>query len=326
MVAPNVSSRRFITVTAVAALASVGVAVCFGPMTAAEQPREPAPKPAAQDAAAKPDDARASDRAAVLAAVESMTKDFSKGDVKALVDHWTNGGEYIDGDGDVISGRAALEKAYGEFLSKNKDHRVGFEPGEVRFPSRDTAIAEGFMKLRRGKSAELTVAKANILLAREDGNWKVVVLKEFEGGGSSVRDLEFLIGTWSAKGENAEVRTTYEWTANKSFVRCRFSIQKDGKTQTGMQMIGEDPESEALKVWTFEDEGSVGESIMRREGKRWIMEARAAMKNGSIMTATNILTPIDGDSFSWQSVSREVDDEAVPDLAPVKVMRIKGNQ
>jgi len=167
---------------------------------------------------------------------------------------------------------------------------------------------------------------SHILLAREDGNWKVVVLKEFEGGGSSVRDLEFLIGTWSAKGENAEVRTTYEWTANKSFVRCRFSIQKDGKTQTGMQMIGEDPESEALKVWTFEDEGSVGESIMRREGKRWIMEARAAMKNGSIMTATNILTPIDGDSFSWQSVSREVDDEAVPDLAPVKVMRIKGNQ
>jgi len=323
MVDVRKSFPRSFTLTAVAVMAAIGTAACLVPMTASEQPRGAEAKPATPS---QPADERAADRTAVLAAIESMTKDFSKGDAKTLVAHWTDEGEYIDGEGEVIRGRAALEKAYGEFLSKNKDHRVAFEPGEVRFPSRDTAIAEGHMKLRRGKSAELTVAKANILLAREDGQWRVVVLKEFDGDGRSVRDLEFLVGTWSAKGDQGEVRTTYEWAGHKTFLRCRFSINMDGKNYTGTQMIGKDPETDNLKVWTFEDDGGVGESVMRREGKRWVQEARAALQNGSILTATNILTPVDADTFSWHSVSRELDDSALPDLPPVKVTRVKGNQ
>jgi uncharacterized protein (TIGR02246 family) len=275
--------------------------------------------------AAKPDD-RAADRTAVLAAIESLTKSFGACDAKALALHWTSEGEYIGTDGQSVRGRAALEKAYTGCFAKNNEHRVDFEPGEVRFPSRDTAIAEGHMKLSTGKSADLTVSRCSLLLAREDGQWKIVLLREWSGDGHSVRELEFLIGSWSAKRDDLEIHSTYSWTENKAFIRCQFSCTHDGKTANGTQMIGKDPSTGTLRVWTFESEGGIGEATINREANKWKFEARASLTDGSVMTATNYLTPVDRDTFQWQSVERKLNDEPQPDLSPIKVTRVKDKE
>ena len=41
---------------------------------------------------------------------------------------------------------------------------------------------------------------------------------------ASVRDLEWLIGSWQAKRDDVEVKTTYEWWGNKAFIRAEISI------------------------------------------------------------------------------------------------------
>ena len=41
--------------------------------------------------------------------------------------------------------------------------------------------------------------------------------------------------------------TKYEWTENKSFIRCHFTIVKDGKTEAGMQMYAKDPSTGELR-------------------------------------------------------------------------------
>ena len=41
------------------------------------------------------------------------------------------------------------------------------------------------------------------------------------------------------------------------------------------------------------------------------------------MTATNILTPVDKDSFTWQSIDRTLDGKELPNIAPIKVTRAK---
>ena len=120
------------------------------------------------------------------------------------------------------------------------------------------------------------------------------------------------------------MRTRYEWTANKSFIRCQFSVTRDGKTDPGMQMIGKDPATGALRVWTFEDAGGVGETEVTRDGKKWVFAARGSTADGKVLTATNIMTPVDADSFLWQSVERTLDGDALPDLPPIKVTRVKG--
>ena len=42
------------------------------------------------------------------------------------------------------------------------------------------------------------------------------------------------------------------------------------------------------------------------------------------MTATNILTQINNDTFTWQPVNLTIDGEPVGNLPPVKVTRVKG--
>jgi hypothetical protein len=42
-----------------------------------------------------------------------------------------------------------------------------------------------------------------------------------------------------------------------------------------------------------------------------------------VVTATNLLTPTGADSFTFQSVERTMEDESLPDQAPVKVTRVK---
>ena len=48
--------------------------------------------------------------------------------------------------------------------------------------------------------------------------------------------------------------------------------------------------------------------------------------DGRVITATNIMTPIDADTFTWQAVERTLDGEALADLPPIKVTRVKGKE
>jgi hypothetical protein len=45
------------------------------------------------------------------------------------------------------------------------------------------------------------------------------------------------------------------------------------------------------------------------------------MPDGSTSSAVNIITRVDDDSFTWQSVQREVNDDILPNLDEVLVVR-----
>jgi uncharacterized protein (TIGR02246 family) len=287
-----------------------------GPAGGAGQP------PAGGAAQPAPGD-RAADRDAIRKAIDSLAAAFRKGDAKAVAGHWTAEGEYVSDDGTTFRGRAALEKAYAESFAKNPGNALEVEIDAIRFPSRDTAVVGGHFKLRGEKSGELVVSRCSFLYTREDGNWLIASASESPGDGLSVRDLEWLIGTWEAKRDGTVVTTRYEWTANKSFLRCQFSVRQDGQTYGGMQMIGKDPSTGLLHSWTFEDSGGIGGADITRDGKKWVHEASGVTPDGRVLAATNLMTPIDADSFLWQTVERSLDDEPLPDMSPVKVVRVK---
>lgn len=266
---------------------------------------------------------RAADRAAVQKAIDSFTAAFQKGDARAVAAHWTAEGEYVSDDGTTFRGRAALEKSYADFFKDNPANALEVDVESMRFPSRDNAVVEGHFKLRQGKTKELTVSKCSFLYTREDGKWLIVIAREWPSDGLSVRDLEWLIGTWEAKTDDTSVRTTYEWTTNKTFIRCHLSITQRGRTVTGMQIIGKMPSTGGLHIWTFEDAGGIGDADITRDGKKWVFATRGSTADGDVITATNILTPIDANSFLWQSVERTRDEEELPDLLPIKVVRVK---
>jgi uncharacterized protein (TIGR02246 family) len=311
------STRTSRSAVLLACLAAAAGALAFasGHPGTAGQP-EAAPEKAAPEK-------RQPDEAAVRQAIDGFAAAFRKGDGKAVAARWTPEGEYTSDDGTTFRGRAALEKAYSEFFAKNPGNVLTADVDTVRFTSRDTALVEGYFKLRKAKGAELVVSRCSFLFAREDGKWLIAIAREWPGDGLSLRDLEWLIGRWEAKRDGMVVVTWYEWTANKSFIRCQFTIIKAGEKSSGMQMIGKDPATGVLRVWTFEDGGGVGEADITRDGKKWVYAARGATADGRELTATNIMTPVGADSFLWHSVSRTLDDEPQPDLPPIKVVRVK---
>jgi uncharacterized protein (TIGR02246 family) len=293
----------------------------LAPTRHADAQDKAAPQKKAEPPSADTDDRKA-DRAGIDAQMEGFLKAFESGDAERVASFWTVGGELIDDDGSVYRGRAAIAKAYRELFGTKEKRKAEIQRESLRFPSRDTAIEEGKFKVRVGEG-EPSASRYSVLHVREGGKWLMAVVREWPAEAVSLTDLEWLIGTWVAKRDDAEVQTSYEWMWNKSFIRMRFTIRQKDRALSGFQMIGKDPESGELRSWVFESEGGFGEAIWSRDGKKWALASSGRLPDGSTMTATNLLVPLGPDSFTWQAVKRTVDGEKVGDLPPVKVTRVK---
>jgi uncharacterized protein (TIGR02246 family) len=283
---------------------------------------EPGQDPGKPAADAK-DATRADDEAAVRKATADFIKAVEKGDAKAVAAAWTENGEYIDDDGTTLRGRAAIETAYAAAFAKKKNPKLEITIESVRFPSKDTAIEEGYAKTYKGEGDQPTTSRYSVLHVREGGRWLMALLREWPDEGVSLRDLDWLIGTWEAKTEDAAVRTIYAWDAKKNAIRCQITINGKGRNDSATQILLKDPRGGKLRSWLFDDDGGFGDGVWTRDGKRWVIAATGVQADGGELTATNILTPVDKDTFIWQSTERTLDGEELPNIPPVKVTRVK---
>ena len=316
--------RRFV-VPSVAALliGAIAAPVCGTWPRRARAQSDNAPGSAARTQPAPADD-RSGDRAAVRAAMASFVKAFESRDAKSLAAHWTAGGEYQPLDGARVRGREALEKGFTAFFARNPGSRAEIHHESVRFLSGDTAVDEGSVAVRPGPLEPTTRARYSALLVREGGRWWLAQLSESPGDRESIEDLGWLVGDWKSKGqEGAEIQTSYAWHPNKKFLLVRFATKEKSLTLSGSQVIGVDPATGEIRSWIFEADGGVGQADWRRDGDHWLVDASGTLTDGRTLTATNILRRVNEDTFTWQSVDRHLDDETLPDLAPVKVARVK---
>jgi len=269
------------------------------------------------------DTTRKADEEAIRKVSGAFGDALTKGDAKAVAEYWTTEGEYVGHAGNTLRGRASIEKAYAKFFKEARQAKVEMTIDSIRFLSQDTALEEGHAQTQKGKDSSPTSSRYSILFARENGQWHIALLREWSEAGASLGDIDWLIGNWISKTDEAEVLATYEWDQNKKFIHARFTIKGKERTVSATQVIAKDPRAEGLRSWLFESDGGFGGSTWTRESKRWVLEASGVEADGTEMTATNILTPIDRDSFLWQSVDRTADGEEQPDIRPIKVTRAK---
>jgi uncharacterized protein (TIGR02246 family) len=264
-----------------------------------------------------------SDTEAIKEAGKSFLKAYKAGDAKTMAAHWTENGEYFADDGTIIRGRNNIEKAYAAALAKKKVKAdMEIEVTSIRFPSKDTAIEEGFFRVQVDKEAPVS-NKYSVLHVRDGGKWLMAVVREWPSEGLSVRDIEWLIGDWEAKRDDVEVRTKYQWWGDKSFIRADVTIKQKENTIKGFQMIGRDRVAGVVRCWTFDEDGSFAQATWNFDGKKWIQESAAVLEDGSVLTSVNYLTRIDNDTFTFQSVLRTMNGEPIADIAPVRATRVK---
>ncbi|WP_165251406.1 YybH family protein [Paludisphaera soli] len=267
---------------------------------------------------------RPEDREAIRSTMESFVKAFKSRDAKALAAHWTTDGEYEGEAIETVRGRDALEKGFEAFFARTPEVKADSRVGTLRFLGSGAAIAEGSAVVRRGSAAPASQSRFKVLFVREDGRWLIAQMGESSEERVSVADLSWLVGEWkSVVGQGTEIRTTYAWSPGKKFLHSQFSIREKEIALTGSQVTGVDPETGALHTWTFEADGGVSEADWTADGDHWVLQSSGSLADGRTLIETNILRRVNDDLFTWQSIDRQLDDVALPDLAPVKVARVK---
>jgi uncharacterized protein (TIGR02246 family) len=269
------------------------------------------------------DTARSADRAAIDKLKQSLKEGFAQGDSAKVAALLTDGAELIPDDAPPLHGRQNIEKALTQhFANAANKTKIELDPDALRFISRDAAIEEGDVKITKGQAAP-TVQRYSLLVMREDGKWLLASIKEWPSEQASLKELGWLIGSWQAKQGDIEARTTYEWFGDKAYIRGAINLSIDGHSQSAVQVIGKDPRTDDLRVWTFEVGGGIVEGTCTRDGEAWLFQTEGVSADGSTVSNKNILARINDDVFTWQPVDITVDGEQRRNLPPVKVTRVK---
>lgn len=276
-------------------------------------------------AAALADDA-AKDEEAIKKTVESYVDAFNKGDAQALASQWTDDGEYITPEGDVIAGHDKLKGLFEDFFKNNGGTKLVVSTLAIYLQSPDSAIEEGLATTTRGEEQpEATRYVASYV--KQDGTWKISKIREIAEIGASpnsdkLKPLEWMIGDWIDQDQTGKLETNCYWSANNSFLVRSFSAEAGGLSVLGgKQIIAWDPASGKIRSWVFDSNGSFGEGTWSKDGDSWYVKSTITLNSGEKASSINILTPIDENSFTWRSIGREVAGTPLPSTPVVTVVR-----
>jgi hypothetical protein len=71
----------------------------------------------------------------------------------------------------------------------------------------------------------------------------------------------------------------------------------------------------------FDSDGGFGEGTWSRKNDSWIIKFSQVLPDGRKASATNIYTLVNGNSFAWKSIGRQVDGQFLPNVEAVKMVR-----
>jgi uncharacterized protein (TIGR02246 family) len=269
---------------------------------------------------------------AILKAFSTLTAAFNGGDAKTLAGLWSEEANYLSAEtGERVRGRKAVEKDYRERLAQRKGAHLDIKIESVRRITPEVATAEGFSSLRLANEPPSDHTFTAILV-KKNGRWLLDTIRETElpAAASSyeqLKQLEWLVGDWHHKEGNVEVYTTASWLANKNFLSRFFTVAVKGEiVHQGTQIVGWDPLQQRIRSWVFESDGSFGEGTWTRQGKSWHAHVSGVQAGGKKCQATQILTRIDDDHYTFEVVGCSVGGQVSPNLEPVTMVRRKGKE
>jgi uncharacterized protein (TIGR02246 family) len=271
----------------------------------------------------RPSDSEEADRAAILKSARGFADAFNKGDAKAIAAMWTPNGESREAGGQTFVGRAAIEKAYGEFFKANAGAKIEVLVKTVRFPAKDLAVEEGLLRYARSaKDLPATTSYVAVHL-REKGDWKVALSSEAGVGQDRLEDLDWLLGEWTTKVKGDAVKMSFTRDPRKPVITGSFTRTPTGKEPlSGTIRIALDPETGQIRSWGFEDDGAHSQSLWACDGKSWLLDSRGVLADGSPTAERVVLQRVSADVITWRAIDRVIADTPLPDTVPMRLTRV----
>ncbi len=270
---------------------------------------------------------QAADKATIEKAVESYTAAFNAGDASALAAHWSPEAVYMNPlTGSQVEGREAITKEFEAILAELKKTKLAVDVESIQFISPGVAVENGVAKLisADGQPQESSYTAIHV---KHSGKWLLdrvteenvpVVLSHYE----QLKDLEWMIGTWVDGDDQAQIKTTCEWTRNKNFITRSFTVSiQDRIDMAGMQIIGWDPAAKQIRSWVFDSDGGFAEGRWTKKENRWSITSTGTLPDGGKASSVNVITRVDDDQFRWKSLNRTAGGELLPNIDEVVVVR-----
>jgi uncharacterized protein (TIGR02246 family) len=268
------------------------------------------------------------DENAIRATADEFVKAFNAADVKAIGALWAPDAEYTDESGESFVGRAAIEQIYADLFKQHLGAMMTVKIESIRLLGPDVALEKGVARVESPGGLADTAACYTVVHVKRNGKWIMVFGRDTPyipaTNEDYLKDLEWFIGDWNPEAKEMPLRLHFEWMAQRNFIKNTYVVVKDGQsTLTGGQIIGWNPKLRRIVSWHFDAQGGFGEDVWTKDGSNWVMEATGVLRDGSESTSVNIVTPIDANSFTWQSIKRTLDGVSLPDTPPVKIVRVQ---
>jgi hypothetical protein len=137
--------------------------------------------------------------------------------------------------------------------------------------------------------------------------------------------LDWLVGDWVDASEKDDISVEFSchFTKNNAFLVRSFKIlnAKKSVNLTGMQLIAWDPAQKAIRSWTYDSNGGFGEETWAQSGNRYTIRAKYTLPDGGKGSNMQVVTFVDNNKFTWESVNREIDGAFQPDTDEITLVR-----
>ncbi|MDD5556564.1 MAG: SgcJ/EcaC family oxidoreductase [bacterium] len=272
-------------------------------------------------------DRQAADEAAIRKAVEAYVAAFNKGDAKALAALWSPAAVYTNPRSGVeVVGREAIEKEFAAVLAGAEGATLEAKTDSIQFISPSVAVEHGTARLAVPDAPPEESEYAAIYI-RSGDRWLLDRVTEEETPAipshyEQLKELEWLTGRWVDQDDEATVVTECGWTRNNNFLTRFFTVQiRDRIDMAGMQIVGWDPAAKQIRSWVFDSDGGFGQGTWKRKGNRWYIHQGGVLPGGRQSSSVNIITRLDDETCTIQSVNRMVDGELLPDVEEVRITK-----
>jgi uncharacterized protein (TIGR02246 family) len=262
----------------------------------------------------------------------AYTRAFNSGDAKAVAACWKSDGEIVDAEGMRTVGREAIEKAFAELFAKNPGSKVTIELVSAKADGEGVIVAEIVPKITPPIYKSIYQVGAVVVLVRDQsGKWLIEGVREREPLPASyehLKQLEWLVGDWAVNAKKAE-HVTFSmhchWTENKSYLICMFTVKYLDLVRHGTEVIGWDAKEKKIRSWMFDSSGAFTHGLWEKERNRWTIDVSGQTAEGEAAKQTQRITPVDADTFTFESTGRTKGGEKQADLPMLEMQRVKSN-
>jgi uncharacterized protein (TIGR02246 family) len=269
---------------------------------------------------------RAADETAIRKAVEAYVAAFNQGDAKALAAMWAPEAVYTNPlSGQQVVGREEIEKQFAAIFAA-EGVKLEARTDAIGFVSPNVAVEQGMATVIRPDQVP-EESEYTAVYVKHNGQWLLDRVTEKDvpfvpSHYEQLKDLEWMVGSWVDQDDQATVVTQCNWTRNKNFLTRSFTVQiADRIDMAGMQIIGWDPAAEQIRSWVFDSDGGFGQATWKKKGNRWYIQQAGVLADGRKSSSVSILTYVDDNTCTLQSVNRTVDGQLLPNIEELQITK-----